>query len=208
LAPSEFWYFWRRFFKFGLINKLSDQELAELDSAGFLEGLAGLEAAQGLPIATKAMNLNWNLPFLDKIMPHTIFVNVVRDPFYNAQSLLFARERFFNDRSRWYSFKPPEYHQLKDKPAIEQVVGQIYYNRSAVRDGLSDVAQDRKIDVNYSDFCANPKGTYEAIAEKMSAQSYNLPAYAGPKAFKESQSVKLTDADAAEMKSLIANYDF
>jgi len=209
LAPSEFWYFWRRFFKFGTINKLSDSELADVDSAGFLEGLAGLEAAQSLPIVTKAMNLNWNLPFLDQIMPNVVFVNVKRDPFFNAQSLLFARERFFDDRSRWYSFKPPEYEQLKDKPALEQVVGQIYHNRTAVEEGLSMVPDARKVTIEYSDFCTNPAQVYTAISSKMGQQGYALPQeYSGPASFKESRSIKLSSQDAEEMKRLIASYNF
>lgn len=209
LAPSEFWYFWRRFFSFGDTNKLSADALSQIDTDGFLQGLAGLEAAQGLPLATKAMIVNWNLDFLDSILPHVLFVNVVRDPFYNAQSLLQARERFFDDRKRWYSFKPPEYENLKNRSPIEQVVGQIYYNRTGVRDGLARIEESRQLTVNYSEFCLEPEKTLNQIRSKFSAQGFDLDGvYSGPAEFRESRSIKLNAAEEAEMRKAISDYAF
>ena len=209
LAPSEFWYFWRRFFDFGDISFMSEEELEAVDTKGFLSGLAGLEAAQGMPIVTKAMNMNWNLPYLDSVMPHVLFINVERDPFFNVQSLLHARERFFGDRERWYSFKPPAYIKLKDKPALEQVVGQIFHNREGVRAGLEDVGADRKLTVDYTAFCSNPASVMATIKDKFSAQGFDLPdTYDSPESFKESRSVKLSEEEASEAKRLIAQHDF
>ena len=209
LAPSEFWYFWRQFFHFGDISFMSDKELASVDRKGFLSGLAGLEAAQGMPIVTKAMNMNWNLPFLDSIMPHVLFINVERDPFYNVQSLLHARERFFGDRERWYSFKPPAYTELKDRPALEQVVGQIFHNRKGVRTGFETIEADRRLTIDYTAFCSDPATTMAAIKAKFAAQGFDLAdTYDSPTNFKESRSVKLSDEEASEVKRLIAQYDF
>lgn len=209
LAPSEFWYFWRRFFEFGDTNFLKAEKLAQIDTHAFLTGLAGLEAALSAPIATKGMILNWNLPFLDKVLPHALFINVERDPFYNAQSLLQARERFFGDRKRWYSFKPPEYDLLSNEPPLSQVVGQIYYNRTGVQDGLAAVEKSRKLSIDYSAFCANPKHVMSLIIKKFAEQGFDLEDhYSGPSSFKESRSVRLSQNECAEIESAIANYEF
>lgn len=208
-APSEFWYYWRQFFKFGDIQHLSDEALGEVDVDSFLKGLAGLEAALSLPLVMKAMNLNWNLSFLNQIMPNVLFINVVRDPFLNAQSLLFARERFFDDRSRWYSFKPPEYETLKLQSPIEQVVGQIYHTRRAVTEGLADIRDERKLTVSYEDFCADPAGVYKSVRNRLQAQGYVLDApYKGDTAFSVKTSVKLAASEVDEMKAAVAQYDF
>lgn len=208
LAPSEFWYFWRRFFQFGDISFMSEKELESVDTKGFLSGLAGLEAAQGMPIVTKAMNMNWNLSFLDSIMPHVLFINVERDPFYNVQSLLYARERFFGDRDRWYSFKPPAYPELCKKPALEQVVGQIFHNREGVRAGLKTISPKRQLTIDYASFCDDPKSTMALIKGKFAAQGFDLPnTNEGPDSFKASRSVHLTAEETTETNRLIAQYD-
>lgn len=209
LAPSEFWYYWRRFFSFDHTNYLEENELAQIDVDDFLNGLAGLEAALAAPVATKAMILNWNLPFLDKILPNVLFINVERDPLYNAQSLLQARERFFNDRSRWYSFKPPEFDMLAAEPPLSQVVGQIYYNRKGVRDGLATIDENRQLNVDYSEFCADPKHTMSLIKKKFSDQGFELSGdYVGPEMFKESRTVRLSQDEVADIEGAIARYDF
>lgn len=209
LAASEYWYFWRRFFEFGQINKMSDSELANVDTAGFLEGIAGIEAAQKLPFVAKAMIMNWHVPFLDRIVPNALFIDVRRDPFFNAQSLLFARERFFGDRNRWYSFKPPEYEEIRGKPAPEQVVAQIYHSRRAVTQGLQQVDENRKLVVDYSAFCADPANIYGQILGKLEAQGYVADhSYNGPPEFHESRRVRLEKPDEEAIRTEINRLDF
>ncbi len=57
----------------------------------------------------KGMLLNWHIPYLYNINRNFIFIDIKRDEFFNAQSLLFARKNFFGTRDKWYSFKPKEY---------------------------------------------------------------------------------------------------
>ncbi|NVJ97153.1 MAG: sulfotransferase [Alphaproteobacteria bacterium] len=204
LAPSEFWYFWRQFFSFGDIQTLSPEQLASVDTAAFLKGLAGLEAAFDRPVVLKGMIMQWHIPFLDKILDKALFLNVKRDPFYNAQSLYFARKRFFDDVSRWYAFKPPEYNTLKNEPPIRQVAGQIVHTGRAIEEGLKHVSDDRYLSYRYEDFCADPQKLYEDIAAKMKAQHYVLPAeYGGEPAFDAANTQRLSDAEAHELRTAL-----
>ncbi|TNE67862.1 MAG: sulfotransferase, partial [Alphaproteobacteria bacterium] len=208
LAPSEFWYFWRRFFKFGEIQCLSDAELAAVDADGFRRGLAGIEAAFDKPLALKAMIMNWHAPYLDSILDHALFLHVRRDRFACAQSIYEARQRFYGDADRWYAFKPREYPALADKDPFAQVAGQVHYTDRAIEQGLAGVVEDRKLVVDYEAFCADPAATYGAIARRFAAQGCNrLPArYEGPAAFDVNKTVRLDAADADRLRAALATY--
>lgn len=207
LAPSEFWYFWRQFFQFGEIQKLSEGELAAADSRGFLKGLAGMEAAFEKPAMLKGMIMSWHIDYLNSILDKAVFLNVERDSFYNTQSLYFARQRFFGDLARWYSFKPPEYAFLKDEPPMRQLAGQIAFTRKAIRDGLATVSEERKLTFRYEEFCEAPEGVYEALRDRLAAQGYDLPqAYDGPTSFDVTNTVKIDTADAAQIRQGLKDY--
>ncbi len=208
LAPSEFWYFWRQFFKFGDLQQLTDEALAEVDSNGFMSGLAGLESAFDKPLMLKGMIMNWHVPFLDSLFDRVLFLNLEREPFFNAQSLYFARDRFFGDVSRWYSFKPAEYVWLRHESVPRQIAGQVAFTRSALRAGLSGVAESRKLHLSYEALCTDPAKAYAAICEKLTAQDYHLPQhYAGPGSFEVTNRVKM-DRDAAnQIEKALADFD-
>jgi len=207
LAPSEFWYFWRQFFSFGEIQTLSDAALDAADGAGFLRGLAGLEAAFDKPLVLKGMIMDWHIPYLDSLLDKVVFLNVERDPFYAAQSLYFARERFFSDPTRWYSFKPPEYETLKKQSVPVQLAGQIHYTRSAVAAGLAKVDRARKLTFAYEDFCRDPAKVYAALESRLARQAYGpLPAYDGQQRFDATNTVKLDDQMAAALREALQQF--
>ena len=106
LAPHEFWYFWRRFLPDPDRDDLSNAELEKgLDAATLLSELAGLVDVFQKPFACKAMLFNNNIEFLNKIIENSIFIQIRREPLFNIQSMLDARERQLGSRDNWYSFK-------------------------------------------------------------------------------------------------------
>jgi hypothetical protein len=175
LAPNEFWYFWRRFFHFGEIQRLSSHELRRADSRTFLRELAAMENAFGKPVALKAMIMNWNLEYLDSILDRAIFVFVKRQPVFNIQSLLEARENYYGNLRGWYSFKPPEYRLLYDRSPIEQVAGQVFFTNKAIEDGLKRIDPGKQLVVEYEAFCKNPQRTYRQLIKKIRAQGFSGP---------------------------------
>ena len=171
LAPHEFWYFWRRYFKFGELQQLTEPELARIDTDGFLNGLRGIQHVFEKPLFLKGMIANWHIPFLAEIVPNSYFIYVKRDLLYNAQSLLKARESFFSDIRQWYSFKPAEYIELKSKDPYHQVAGQVFYTNEAIENGLELIGDERAIEVQYEDFCEKPTILLNAINEKTGIQA-------------------------------------
>ncbi len=202
LAPNEFWYFWRRFFKFSDITYLNEEELEKIDHRTLVSELAAIEYAFGQPFAAKGMMLNWIIPYIDNILEKVLFLYIHRNPFYNIQSLLEARVNYYGDERAWYSFKPPEYPQLVDSTPCEQVAGQIYHTNSAVERNLAMVHSDRSLHIRYEDFCRFPGKVFEQIGGKLRLQGYGKQVrYQGPESFQAAEQVRMAPARVEEVIS-------
>lgn len=177
LAPNEFWYFWRRFLPFGELDYLPTEELlAQSDVATMKAEFAGMMNIFEKPMALKAMILNYNIDFLDQLFEHAIFIHCKRDPLTNIESALKARERQLGSIDKWYSFKIPEYYDLIKLNPYEQVAGQISHINQAVKSGLENVADHKKMTVQYEVFCANPKAVFDELKQKLAANNYHTDA--------------------------------
>ena len=185
LAPNEFWYFWRRFLPFKELDYLPTEELFKtVDTAMLKSEFAGIVDVFEKPFALKAMILNYNIDFLDKLFEKAVFIYTKRDPLTNIESALKAREKQLGSINEWYSFKIPEYEELKKLNPYEQVAGQIYYINKAVENGLEQVAKHKKMIVNYEDFCTDPKRFFDELKEKLQIQGYEVEKeYDGEKSF-------------------------
>jgi len=188
-APNEFWYFWRRFLAEPSRDVWTDDELQlTMDVQTMKAELVGIMDVLQKPFAAKGMLLNYNIPFIDEILEKVLFVQIVRDPAANVASVLDARKRQLGSEKAWYSFKIPEYDRLKDLEAIAQCAGQVHYINKAVTKGMSRVHEDRKLVVQYEDFCANPREFFKKLTAKLglSSSSYN-----GPEGFKPTRDKEL-----------------
>ena len=174
LSPSEFWYFWREYFEFGDISRMDADQLKKVNRERFLNQIGAFEFLMGKPLAMKGMMLYDHIPFLYSLNKNFVFVDLRRDLFFNAQSLIFAREQYFDDRKKWYSFKPQEYNTLKDKGPTEQVAGQVYYIRNSIDNGLSQIPETNQLSIDYSEFCSNPKSLLLNIKSKFAQLGFNL----------------------------------
>jgi hypothetical protein len=199
LAPNEFWYFWRRFFLYGEIQYLDEQALEKVDVARFVAELAAIEAVFDKPLAMKGLIINWNIPYVSNILENVLFIYTKRHPFYNIQSLLEARVKYYSDRSMWYSFKPREYDDLKDLDPFEQVAGQVYFTNRAIENGLAQIDNSRWIKVSYEEFCKAPAELFKHILEKFAQQGFRVKwSYTGVKNFQPTNRIRLSEEDLKE----------
>lgn len=207
-APSEFWYFWRRFFKFGELQQMPKETVSASDHAAFLKGLAGIEAVFDRPVVLKGMIMNWHLPFLDTLLDKVVFLNMERESFYTAQSLYHARQKFFGSVNNWYSFKPAEYNFLKDRSPIEQVAGQAVYTRSAVREGLASIANEKQLTLQLEDLCNNTETAYSRLQDKLEEQGYQLEQLDGSQPeLKFRREITLSKDLATELEEAIDKFE-
>ncbi len=187
LAPNEFWYFWRRFFPFKELDWLPDEELFRVvDQQKLVGELTTLTRIFGKPFALKGMILNYNIPFLDMIFEKALFIQLKRDPVTNVSSILDARKLQLGNEKEWYSFKIPEYPQLKNLDPVTQSAGQVHYINTAVNKGMKTVNESRKLVVEYEAFCENPRCVHEELLLKLGFNENNKD-YCGPEQFSKSR---------------------
>ena len=170
--PNEFWYFWRRFFPVDVPRPLATVE-GEIDTEGFVRGLAAIESVFELPFAAKGMPLQYDLDVLASVLDRVIFVYTRRSFAHNVESLLRVRERLYGDPSTWYSAKPAEYDQLREFDPLMQVVGQVELTNRALDRQITSTAI-QAVEVDYESFCANPTQTRDQLAQSMSSLGYDL----------------------------------
>ena len=211
LSPSEYWYFWREYFKFGDISILNKKELETVDAKKFISEICSFERLTGKPLVMKGMLLNWHIPYLYTINKNFIFIDIKREDFFNAQSLLFAREKFFGSREKWYSFKPQEYDFLKNVDPIEQVAGQVIYTRRAVENGLAEVPDSNKMSIAYNDFCQTPfrvldqiKAKYKELGFELNTDDVNEKLL---EPFKNSNLIRLSTVDSNSLRKELSKFN-
>ncbi len=175
LSPKEFWYFWRRFLPYQELDYIESNELFKnVDTKLLQSELSGLVSVFDKPFALKAMILNYNIDFIDTLFENALFIYTKRDPLANIESALKAREKQLGSINEWYSFKIPEYEQLKDLAPYDQVGGQIYYINKAISEGLSRVDENKKMVIEYEEFCNEPQAFYSELTIKLEKLGHKM----------------------------------
>lgn len=173
LEPNEFWYFWRRFLPEDIWNYDDEQLMKYVDIRVMTKEMWGIAGEFDKPLVLKGLICNYNIGFLNAIFPKALFIWIKRDLEKTVQSALKARERQYGTCKQWYSFRIPEYEELiKIDNMEEQVRSQIKCINNAVRKGLERVEDEKKIYINYEDFCCSPSDLYFEIYEKLKKQGY------------------------------------
>jgi hypothetical protein len=134
----------------------------------------------GKPFAAKCMLFNYNFAFFNEILDKVIFIQMQRDVPANTESVLEARKRQLGNENEWYSFRIPEYEELRRLNPREQVAGQIECINRAVSEGLTSVPEDRKLHVPYEDFCHRPGHYFKQLLSRLDQPRLN---YVGPERF-------------------------
>jgi hypothetical protein len=197
LAPSEFWYYWRRYFKFTDTQQLSEEELNAVDSKAFLRGLGAMESSIGKPLAMKGMFLDWHIPYLNSISEKFVFVSVKRNLADVARSMLTCRERYSGSRSEWWSLKPPQYREWLKLSPPEQVALQAYHTQAAVDEGMSFIPKERSMEVSYDSFCKDPESVFNSLGNMYQGLGQTFTThYTGPKQFSNNTIRSMSEEDS------------
>ena len=175
LEPNEFWYFWRRFIPNAHPRLLTKQELKSVNVRRMVAELAALQNVFDKPWAMKGLIMQFNIPFLAEILEKVLFIFVRRHPFYNIQSLLQAREKYFGTWDKWYSVQPPEYEELLKLSPIEQVAGQVFFTNQHILESLDQLPPPKHMVVDYERFCLAQEQVYERLVEGLSEYGHNIP---------------------------------
>ncbi|MGE0653350.1 MAG: sulfotransferase [Alphaproteobacteria bacterium] len=205
--PSEFGYFWSRFFDLGQpTHLLGTAERERFDGAGLRRAVTSMEAVAGKPMAFK--NNTWfsfHADLLAEIFPGAVLVVCRRDPFFVAQSLYLQRIHLYGDASLWWSMRPPEYEAIRGLPPIEQVAQQAVRIIQHTEASVARAKGVTVVSVNYDRLVAEPR----AIIAKIAAAA-GVPVSDGeltqlPASFTSTDTVRLDHASARALEAAIAS---
>ncbi|TQV75321.1 sulfotransferase [Aliikangiella marina] len=170
LSPNVFWYFWYHHFQFGELSYLSKDQFHRSNTERFKHELARLYAVSSQPIAMKAMIINWNVLDFAGLLPNAVFLRVKRETPYVANSIYEARKTVMGSYANWWSFKPPEFDQLKSLSPKEQVAGQCLSIEYALDEAFSKLKSTQKLECHYEKICKNPQGFIDELCQLMNAE--------------------------------------
>lgn len=204
LSPNEFWYFWRRFLPFAELDYLPDEVLkTQGNLSGLTDELNALANLFAKPFALKAMIANQNIAALNDCFERALFIQIHREPIFNMQSALEARQRQYGSLAPWYSFRIREYPKLKDLDPLHAVAGQIAANNRSIELGLAAVPADRQLRISYEAFCADPAAHHTRITRRLSpwVPDTALAPYTGPERFPLQSEWRLTQYSRADAEA-------
>lgn len=150
-APSEcgeFWYRWlpkdRHFIDY---EDFDDDMVKEIRSE-----ISAVINFFDKPIVINNNNIALRIRLIQRVFPEARYIVIDREPFFVAQSLLFAREICCGNRNIWWSMMPKNYAEIKEESFFKQVVLQHYYINKLMYSDLKELIDSRFcIIINYSE---------------------------------------------------------
>lgn len=204
-GPHQFNYFWQRWLQYDENHQMKDEIIESIDIEYFRQEIAALESVLGKPILFKSLYCGLQIPFLKRALKNSKFVVCVREPLYQAQSILIGRKAFFGSEMGWFSLKPPQYHELKHEEPYIQVAGQIYYILTEIGKGLADMDQSEYLVLNQADLVDSPRREITRIL-KLAGLHLETPLDEIPERFENRNEQHLGDDDWAELKNAVFQY--
>lgn len=182
LGPSEFGYFWRRWFKYGETHQLSKKQYDSIDIKFLRQEIGAIESVFKKPLLLKNPVLSLHIRFLADALPKAVFIRCSRESVYTAQSLLLSRIKYYNNKDAWFSMKPNEYTWLKYQPYPDQIAGQIFYIEQQINCIFEELESNRYLNINYEILCEKPKEQLGRVARlfeghgcKLLTRKFDLP---------------------------------
>ena len=165
----EFGYFWRYWLKKDNIGQiLKSKEIEnEIEWDKLRRTILNMHQAFGKGWMCKNIYGSYHIARMQWLLKKSIFVYIERDPLDVAISIHDARKKFFEDTSLWWSTIPLEYEELRKKPAVEQIAGQVQHLRAFYKKEFENTDQDRYIRVHYDDVCKDPLTLLKTIQQKI-----------------------------------------
>ncbi len=198
--PHEFGYFWARFFGEDPLSQKTRDFEKQVDWERMRKVLINIAHAFKKPVVYKYLPMCWYVEAVGRILKKVCFVRVKRDPVQNAISIYNSRKKFLGSAAQWFSLKPLQYKELKNKPVWEQVAGQVAAIETFINDEIKKIDKDRLLDLNYTDLCKNPMEVLGAIKEMLNRNGGNVELLSEPERFIE----KIIDPHSDEIYSKIA----
>jgi len=209
-GPSEGIAFWQHAFPSETHEAVEPEEVDPERERWLVNSVASLSEQFDAPFLSKVPCNSLRISALAAIFPDALFVVVRRDLMDVAQSLLKARrERCGNARGH-YSVIPRGLEDLGDLPPVEYVAQQVAMTEIAMREALESLPGSRFHEIDYVDFCAEPRDVLAQFEQFASGHGLELERRSTmsrvPPAFEASQGICMPAVERKTIeKTLVRN---
>ncbi len=208
--PSEFGYFWYRFFDLGqATHVLGTAERTTFDAAGLRKAVAAIEREAGRRMMFK--NNTWfssNADLVADVFPGAILIVCERDPFYVAQSLLEQRIALYGDIEEWWSVRPADFAAIGGLPSLARIAAQAVGTIRDMELSLAKVDPSRILRIGYGALTRDPR---KQVARVLEALGLPTTSNAGalerlPDHFDSTDRIRIAADQAAELKAHVLSF--
>jgi LPS sulfotransferase NodH len=164
----EFGYFWRHWLQKRTFQDVRDAHKAEdlIDWCGLRRVLANLQAQFKAPMVFKNIFGSYHIDRLHRELGQVVYLYVERDPLDVAVSILQARQKYYSDINKWWSYVPPDYEKVINEDHWTQIAGQVHYLKRYYSRNFSRFPEpQRVVHVKFSDLCNNPRGVISRVQD-------------------------------------------
>jgi hypothetical protein len=178
-GPHEFAWFWHHHGKFEESDHLTEAELAEVDGVAIRQALQGLAGFSGRPLLIKSIDyVNYQIVWLKQVLPSAKFIWIERDVQRVLPSIVRARETENHDPAAWWSTRPRDFRQWRQRPVIEQAQHQIDDVGGAIARGLAAIPAADWMRITHEALVADPAAVVRRAADLIGAPIANTDALA------------------------------
>lgn len=204
-SPHHFGRFWKRFFHWNEDHRMTAPSSDEVTT--LRREVAALETFFDRPMIFRSDYCGLQIPILKRIFPTAKFVVCIRNTAYQAQSLIFAREKYFGTREKWFSLKPAEYSELIQHPPYLQVAGQIRYIVSKIMRDLEDINTTDYMFFILENAWPNPHGEIRYLTERLLGTTQFAFTTQFPSHFQNQNKIRLPETEWNKLEHAIIEVD-
>lgn len=178
-GPHEFSWFWHAHGRFADHDDLRGAERDGVDWAGIARKLSALSGFHAKPLVLKSLNFtDYHVPLLAEALPDARFLWIRREPLFACQSILEARRRRYGDVARWWSIRPRDVADWRDRSPVEQVVHQVRDVEGALERARASLPRERFLALRYEALVERPTEVLSDVARFLGVETRDLDALA------------------------------
>jgi len=197
-GPSEYGAWWYRFFQRAPAY-VHPEDICNKKMLAFRRSVAKMINASRKPVLFKNLYAALRLRAIAEYLPESLFVVIHRDEVEIGHSLLEARYETYGSYAPWWTVEPPRFDELQLLPPEEQVIEQVRQIYDVINKDLEkgSVPSNRRIDICYDEFCADPGKVIKDLEHFFQSHDVNIETRNDvvlPNSFNKRANVKIDNA--------------
>lgn len=173
-APNEGGWVWERWFPSH--EESGSAEPCPEATGAMRRTIGAMCAVMRGPFLNKNVNHSVWIPYLARVFPRSVFVEVNRDVVTTARSMLKARADELGDGGahEWISVKPRGWQAFARETPETQCVAQNMLVKRQIDEDCAGLDPVRRVVVPYERFCDNPAGSLDDVRSRLAAAGVHI----------------------------------